>query len=130
MEVKMAKKNIGSTLESLFEETGELGEVRERVSKRIFAEQLRRAMQKKKVSTSEMARRMGTSRSAVTRVLDPAFPGVTLDSLVRASAAVGMRLEPRLVEGGTPARSQRKPARPANGRTKKPLPECKYGVRR
>ncbi len=93
----MKKKHIGSTLDSLFEETGELEEVRERVSKRIFAEQLRLAMQRKKISNTEMARRMGTSRSAVLRVLDPSEPGVTLDSLVRASAAVGMHLEPRLV---------------------------------
>jgi antitoxin HicB len=94
----MTNKHIGSTLESLLAETGELAEVRERVSKRIFAEQLRSAMQRKKVSQSEMARRMGTSRSAVLRVLNPAESGVTLDSLVRASAAVGMRFEPRLVE--------------------------------
>ncbi|MDZ4697897.1 MAG: helix-turn-helix transcriptional regulator [Deltaproteobacteria bacterium] len=95
--VAMDKKQLGSTLESLFEETGELAEIRERVSKRIFADQLRVAMQRKKISQSEMARRMNTSRSAVLRVLDPAEPGVTLETLVRASAAVGMNFEPRLV---------------------------------
>lgn len=101
------KKNIGSTLDSLLEETGELDEVNERVTKRIFAEQLRDAMARKKLSTAEVARRMGTSRFAVNRLLDPAEPGVTLGSLVRASAAVGKRLVPRLVDGPSDAELER-----------------------
>lgn len=116
----MDKKNIGSTLESLFEATGELAEVQERVSKRLFATQLRMVMQRKRISQSEMARRMGTSRSAVLRVLDPAEPGVTLDSLVRASAAVGMVFEPRLVEAqgdGLRVRNRRAVAKNPTKRT-------------
>lgn len=103
----MKKENIGTTLDSLFEETGELAEVRERVSKRIFADQLRRAMQRQKLSASELARRMGTSRPAVYRLLDPEESGVTLDSLVRASAAVGMSFEPRLVDTPKPGRRRK-----------------------
>jgi antitoxin HicB len=109
-----AKKNIGSTFESLLEETGELEEVRGRVSKRLFADQLRKAMRRGNVSASEMARRMGTSRPAVYRLLDPSEPGVTLDSLVRASAAVGMIFEPRLVSASKVSR-RKGPAR-AGGR--------------
>jgi transcriptional regulator with XRE-family HTH domain len=108
----MEKKNIGSTIESLFKETGELEEVRGRVSKRLFAEQLRKVMKAQNVSTSEMARRMGTSRPAVYRLLDPSEPGVTLDSLVRASTAVGMALEPRLVALPNSHREQLKRVRP------------------
>jgi antitoxin HicB len=93
----MDKKNIGSTFDSLLEETGELEEVQGRVSKRLFSDQLRKAMKRENVSASEMARRMRTSRPAVYRLLDPSEPGVTLDSLVRASTAVGMVFEPRLV---------------------------------
>lgn len=92
------KKNIGSTLESLFRETGELNEMNERLSKRIFVEQLRRAMRRRRISLSEVARRMQTSRPSVYRLLDASISGVTLESLVRASAAVGMTFEPRLVE--------------------------------
>jgi antitoxin HicB len=106
----MDKKNIGSTFESLLEETGELEEVRGRVSKRLFADQLRKAMRRSKISASEMARRMGTSRPAVYRLLDPSEPGVTLDSLVRASAAVGMVFEPRLVSAAKVSR-RKGPAR-------------------
>jgi antitoxin HicB len=115
--IRMDKKNIGSTLESLFEETGELEEVRGRVSKRLFADQLRKAMRLHNISPSEMARRMGTSRPAVYRLLDPSESGVTLDSLVRASTAVGMVFEPRLVSLPKISRSTR-PARATNHRAK------------
>jgi predicted XRE-type DNA-binding protein len=96
--IVVKRKNIGSTLDSLFRETGELDQMNERLSKRIFVEQLRKAMRKRRISLSEVARRMHTSRPSVYRLLDPAFSGVTLESLVRASAAVGMTFEPRLVE--------------------------------
>jgi antitoxin HicB len=117
--IRMDKKNIGSTIESLFEETGELEEVRGRISKRLFAEQLRKAMRLQNVSATEMARRMKTSRPAVYRLLDPSESGVTLDSLVRASTAVGMAFEPRLVSFSDVSRAKRPrraAKRPANAR--------------
>lgn len=112
----MNQKNIGSTLDSLFEEIGEIGEMNERLSKRIFVEQFQRAMRRRRLSLSEVARRMGTSRPAVYRLLDPSVSGVTLESLVRASTAVGMAFEPRLIDARKSrakrtARKGRKPVR-------------------
>jgi len=49
-------------------------------------------MKAKKISPSEMARRMRTSREAVYRLLDPTRTGVTLDSLQRAASALGLTL--------------------------------------
>jgi antitoxin HicB len=94
----MDKKHCGSTLDSLFEEMGALQEMNERLSKRIFVEQLREAMKRRRISLSEFARRMNTSRTAARRLLDHTVPGVTLGSLVSASTAVGMAFEPRLME--------------------------------
>ena len=94
----MDKKHYGSTLDSLFEEMGVLQEMNERLSKRIFVEQLKAAMARRKISLSEFARRMGTSRTAARRLLDHTVSGSTLGSLVSASAAVGMAFEPRLME--------------------------------
>lgn len=94
----MDKKHYGSTLDSLFEEMGALQEMNERLSKRIFVEQLRGAMKRRRISLSEFARRMNTSRTAARRLLDHTVPGVTLGSLVSASTAVGMAFEPRLME--------------------------------
>jgi antitoxin HicB len=63
----MNKKHMGSTLDSLFEEMGVLPEMNERLSKRIFVEQLRRAMKRRRISVSEFARRMSSSRTSVRR---------------------------------------------------------------
>ena len=94
----MDKKHFGSTLDSLFDELGELDEMNERLSKRLYADRLREAMRRRKISLSEFARRMRTSRSAARRLLDHTVPGVTLDSLGRAARAVGMAFDPQLVE--------------------------------
>ncbi len=58
------------------------------------------------VTPAEMARRMRTSRPTVYRLLDPAERGATLDTLERASLALGMDLEIRLVPGTRPRRVQ------------------------
>jgi hypothetical protein len=55
-------------------------------------------MARRKISLSEFARRMGTSRTAARCLLDHTVSGSTLGSLVSASAAVGMAFEPRLME--------------------------------
>ncbi len=94
----MDKKHFGSPLDSLFEELGELDEMNERLAKRIYADRLMEVMRRRKISHSEFARRMRTSRTAAKRLLDHTVPGVTLDSLGRAARAVGMAFDPGLVE--------------------------------
>jgi transcriptional regulator with XRE-family HTH domain len=51
--------------------------------------QLLVAMAAQGVSQSELARRMGTSRAQVARLLDPGDGNVTLVTLQRAAAALG-----------------------------------------
>ena len=53
-------------------------------------------MQELHVSKAELARRMQTSRSHVDRLLDPGNTSVTLATLARASAALGLRLQIKL----------------------------------
>jgi hypothetical protein len=55
-------------------------------------------MRRRKISISEFARRMKTSRTSAKRILDHTVPGVTLDSLGRAARAVGMAFDPGLIE--------------------------------
>jgi len=50
------------------------------------------------LSKSEMARRMGTSRAALYRLLDPDNPSVTLLTLDKAAVALGMRLQVELTD--------------------------------
>jgi antitoxin HicB len=79
-------------LEALFEELGELHELRAGVQKKVLAYDIKKAMKAKGISPSEMARRMRTSREAVYRLLDPTRTGITLDSLQRAALALGLTL--------------------------------------
>lgn len=91
------KKQAKDELEEMFEELGELEEVRALTRKKVLADALQKAMKAQKVTPAEMARRMGTSRPTVYRLLDPAERGATLDTLGRASFALGLDLEIRLV---------------------------------
>lgn len=61
-------------------------------TKRVLAEQLRRAMDNQHLTRTEMARRMHTSRSALNRLFDPANENVTLQTLDKAAKAIGRRL--------------------------------------
>lgn len=103
-------------LEELFDNLGELHELRAGVQKKVLAHDIQQAMNAKGISPSEMARRMRTSREAVYRLLDPTRTGVTLDSLQRAASALGLNLN---ISFDAPPR--RSPARPQAlaGRRKK-----------
>ena len=79
-------------LEELFDELGELHELRAGVQKKVLAHDIKEAMKAKGISPSEMARRMQTSREAVYRLLDTTRTGVTIDSLQRAASALGLTL--------------------------------------
>jgi transcriptional regulator with XRE-family HTH domain len=96
------KKRPKDELEEMFEELGELEEVRALTRKKLLADALQKAMKAQKVTPAEMARRMGTSRPTVYRLLDPTERGATLDTLERASLALGLDLEIRLVPVARP----------------------------
>ena len=91
----MSKKNprIGSTLESLLREDGVYEDAKSYAIKSVLAYELAQAMEAQSLSKARMAARMETSRSQLDRLLDPENESVTLHTLKRAAAAVGMRLE-------------------------------------
>lgn len=97
-------------LEELFDELGELHELRAYVQNKALAHDVKQAMKAKGISPSVMARRMRTNREAVYRLLDPTGTGVTLDSLQRAASALGLSLS---ITFGRPAK--RSAARPHGG---------------
>jgi antitoxin HicB len=57
--------------------------------KRELAFELQRALKKQKMSQSELARRMRTSRAVVHRLLKRTDPSVTLATISRAAVALG-----------------------------------------
>ena len=88
----MTTKKIGSTLRSLFDETCETGELDLLTRKKVLADQIRAGMERAQVTQVKLASAMRTSRTVVHRLLDPSDTGVTLETLVRASHALGLEL--------------------------------------
>ena len=89
----MARKNIGSNFDDFLEEEGLLEEATAVAVKRFIAFQLAQRMTEEGLSKAETARRMGTSRSALDRLLDPNNASVTLQTLQSAVNALGGRLK-------------------------------------
>jgi len=85
-------KHIGSSLTSLFDETGEAPDIDLLTQKKLLALKIQRAMERKRMSQTELAKAMETSRTVVHRLLDPADTGVTLATVAKASKALGVRL--------------------------------------
>jgi DNA-binding Xre family transcriptional regulator len=88
----MKNRHIGSTLDSLFEELGEREDVELLTQKKLLAAKIERAMSRKGMTQTELARAMRTSRTVVHRLLDPRDTSVTLATLSKASKALGVRL--------------------------------------
>lgn len=91
------EKNKGSTLEDFLKEENRYEEAQAQAIKRVLAWQLEEAIKKEKLSKSEMARRMHTSRSQLDRLLDPNNQKIQLDTMVRAAAVIGKQLRIELV---------------------------------
>ncbi len=86
------KSRVGSSFDEFLQEEGILTETTAIAVKRVLAWQFEQAMEKEKISKSEMARRMNTSRSSVNRLLDPNAPSITLQTMNSAASALGKEL--------------------------------------
>jgi len=93
----MRHKNIGGKFRDFLNEEGILAEVEKAAVKEVVAFQIMQMMEEKKISKLEMAKRMGTSRSALDRLLDPHNPSVSLKTLERAAASLGKKLSIQLI---------------------------------
>jgi antitoxin HicB len=91
------KGRIGSSFDEFLKQEGIYEEVTARAIKRVIARQLDALMQQQRLSKSELAKRMRTSRAQLDRVLDPENESVTLGTLTRAARAVGRQLRMELV---------------------------------
>ena len=89
-------KHIGSRFDEFLEEDDLLAETEAVAIKRVIAWQIERLMTEEGLTKSEMARRMGTSRSALERLLDPSNPSVTLLTIERAAKALGKKVRVEL----------------------------------
>ena len=89
---EVKNKHLGSTLDSFLEDEGILEETTAHAQKKVLAYQLAEAMKAQKISKSEMARRMSTSRSQIDNLLDPDNNRFRIDTAQKAAAALGKTL--------------------------------------
>lgn len=86
----------GSDFDEFLKEEGILEEVTARAHKRLLALQLDEAMDQSRITKTQLAEKLQTSRSQLDRLLDPDNTAVTLDSLERLARAVGRELKVEL----------------------------------
>ena len=87
----------GSSLDSFLEQEGTPGAFQAQAIKEVIAWQLTEAMRDRKLSKTRLAELMHTSRTQINRMLDPNDGNVTIETLQRAAALVGRRVQVELV---------------------------------
>ena len=92
----MKRKNIGSNFDDFLGEEKLLEQAQAVAIKRVIAYQIAEEIKIRKLSKTEMADKMRTSRAALERLLDPANSSVTLSTLERAASALGKKLKVEL----------------------------------
>jgi predicted XRE-type DNA-binding protein len=95
--MKLNKKHVGSSLESLLEDEGILESATTKAVKRVVAWQLAEEMKTRRITKKRLAELMRTSRAQVDRILDPEKGNITIESLQRAAALLGRRVRLELV---------------------------------
>jgi len=90
---------VGSSLDDYLTEKGVYEDANEKAVRRVLSYQLQQVMEEMELTMSAFAEQMGTSHSALDRLLDPENESVTLETLKKAARITGQRLEVRLVDG-------------------------------
>jgi antitoxin HicB len=86
-----------STLDGFLKDQGKLEEFQATAIKEVLAWQILEAMKAQNISRKSLAERMKTSRSQISRLLDPRDGNVTLSTLQRAAKMVGRSLRLELI---------------------------------
>jgi predicted XRE-type DNA-binding protein len=100
MKTKASKRgnpHRGSSFADFLENQGVAPEVTVLALKRVLSVQLQEIIEAEKMSKTQLAARMHTSRAAVDRLLDPSNSSLTFASVGKAAAALGRKIEVRFV---------------------------------
>jgi DNA-binding Xre family transcriptional regulator len=93
----MKNNFAGSTFDDFLEEEGIKEEVANGAIKKIIAFQMQKTLKKEKLTKTELAQRLETSRAAVDRLLDPYNDSITLLTLKKAASIMGRKIKLELV---------------------------------
>jgi len=91
-------KHMGQTFDQFLQENGIYEEVQLRALKKTISHQIKMLMHKENIKKSELANRMGTSRSSLERLLRDDPCNVTLNTINKAALVLGKRVDISLVE--------------------------------
>ena len=86
------RKHIGSRFDDFLRQEGIEAAVKTHACREAIAHLVAAHMKRHGMSKSAMARKMGTSRPAIHRLLDPKGGGLNIETLTRAAAAVGKQV--------------------------------------
>jgi len=86
-----------TTIDDFLKEEGKLEEFEAIAVKEVLAWQIAEAMKARNLSRKRLAERMKTSRSQISRLLNPKDGNVTINTLQRAAKIVGRTLRLELV---------------------------------
>ena len=85
--------HLGSDFDDFLREEKIFDEAQAIAVKRVLAYQLEQGMKKSRLTKSAMAKRMGTTRAQLDRLLNPENPSTTLTTVVKAASALGQRVK-------------------------------------
>jgi DNA-binding Xre family transcriptional regulator len=106
--IKHRNPHRGSSLADLLKEDGTYQEVSARAAMRAVSANFKQKFEDRRITRTDFAKRMGSSRSAVNRLLDGNADSVTLKTLVKAAAALGMEITFGLSERASMAKNDGK----------------------
>jgi antitoxin HicB len=90
--------HLGSSFDDFLDEENLLVEANEIAIKRVIAWQLQQEIESKRMTKTDVAKAMGTSRAAVDRLLHPNNTSVTLSTLSKAGKILSKKIEIDLIE--------------------------------
>ncbi len=85
--------HAGSDFDDFLNEENIFDEAQAIAVKRVLSFQLEQSMKKSRLTKSAMAKRMGTTRAQLDRLLNPENPSTTLTTVVKAAGALGQRVK-------------------------------------
>jgi antitoxin HicB len=94
---KTKNPHWGSTLDDFLDEEGTREAFQAVAIKEVLSWQIAQAMKSEGISRKKLAERMGTSRSQVSRLLDPKDGNVTIVTLQRAAELLGRKVRLELI---------------------------------
>ena len=86
------KKCIGSNFDNFLEEEGLLQESESVAIKRVIAYALEQKMLADNMSVNRLAKELDTSRTAISRILDPENTSITLNTIEKVAKYLGKRV--------------------------------------